>query len=356
MGRFLQTKLTLAAMLLSFVFTPASAYDFEVDGLYYNVISLEELTCEITYGDNKYTGEIVIPSNVSYNGQTLSVTAIGSEAFSGCIGLTKFVVPGSVISIGNGAFQGCEGITKLVIEDDNTTLKLGYNKEEFDGLFSDCPIDTLYVGRNFTSSTGNDPTFGHFGLDWHYMNVVIGNLVTEISPGAFAFCCFNGLTMGDSVTKIGSHAFCNARGLEGLYIGNPIIEIGSMAFVGTDIRSVVIGNSVVSIEYCAFSGLQFLESVTSLNPLPPILGGYNFIDAKEPVTLYVPQESISAYQAAEYWKDIEDIQGIDITEIKNTKISPIIKSSSIFDLQGRSFSAPRKGINIINGKKVLVRD
>lgn len=68
-------KLGLAvAMLLPFL--PAFAYDFEVDGIYYEVISVPDLTCEVVCGDTKYSGDIVIPSDVVYNGRTFTVTEI----------------------------------------------------------------------------------------------------------------------------------------------------------------------------------------------------------------------------------------------------------------------------------------
>ena len=49
----------LGMMLL--VTASASAYDFTVDGKYYNILDLQGSTCEITHGDEKYTGDIVIP-------------------------------------------------------------------------------------------------------------------------------------------------------------------------------------------------------------------------------------------------------------------------------------------------------
>lgn len=120
------SKLTLAlvAALLSFTFTPASAYDFQVDGIYYNIISASELTCAVTSGENKYTGEIVIPNTVTYKGRKLSVN-----------------------SIEDNSFDGCTGVNKLVIEDGNATLQLGTTVEERLGvkrIFKDCNIEFLY--------------------------------------------------------------------------------------------------------------------------------------------------------------------------------------------------------------------
>lgn len=70
--------------------------------------------------------------------------------------------------------------------------------------------------------------------------------------------------------------------------------------------------------------------------------------------LYVPQEAVSAYQAADVWKNFWDIRGIDVTGIQNiktTKQTPTV----IYDMNGRKLTETKKGLNIINGKKILIQ-
>ena len=99
-----QTKflLTTIAVLLGSVM--ANAYDFEVDGIYYNILSSTDLTAEVTHGDNKYTGDVIIPSTVNYKSRDIAVIAIGDSAFSGCTELNSITIPNSVTSIGFSAF------------------------------------------------------------------------------------------------------------------------------------------------------------------------------------------------------------------------------------------------------------
>ena len=80
--------------------TKAFAHDIEVKNaegvtIYYNWIN-DKTELEVSYYDidykrypNRYSGNVVIPESVMYNGKTYSVTSIGSNAFWGCTGLTS---------------------------------------------------------------------------------------------------------------------------------------------------------------------------------------------------------------------------------------------------------------------------
>ena len=70
----------LIAVLL--VGLQASAYDFEIDGIYYNVINATSKNVEVTSGDKAYSGDLVIPSHVTYEGTEYTVTQIDDKAFA----------------------------------------------------------------------------------------------------------------------------------------------------------------------------------------------------------------------------------------------------------------------------------
>jgi len=81
----------------------ASAYDAEINNIYYNFSGNE---AEVTSGPGSsiYSGAVVIPSSVIYNGTTYSVTSIGEYAFQSCSGLTSVSIGNGVTSIGFQAF------------------------------------------------------------------------------------------------------------------------------------------------------------------------------------------------------------------------------------------------------------
>jgi hypothetical protein len=78
--------------------------------IYYNIIE-DGSELEVSYkykGEhNRYSGVVVIPSEVIYNNRVLKVTSIGDEAFYNCYNLISVTIPNSVNTIGKRAFYGC---------------------------------------------------------------------------------------------------------------------------------------------------------------------------------------------------------------------------------------------------------
>lgn len=192
-------------------------------------------------------------------------------------------------------------------------------------------------------------------------SITIGNSVESILYGAFSSCSgLTSVTIPNSVTTIGREAFNYCTNLTSVTIGNSVTSIGSYAFFYcSGLTSVTIPKSVTSIGTHAFDEAE-LATVISLIENPFTINGkkpdfrtftYNtFINA----TLYVPTGTIDKYKATEGWKDFENIvegvpAGIKGVHLDNDKDYPI------YDINGRRLEAPQKGINIINGKKVIMK-
>ncbi len=114
----MQYKLRLLLLLLINTFSVVSyAHDIEVinsEGkiIYYNYNNdgsslsvTKKSSSKDSYGD--YSGKVVIPEEVTYEGKTYSVTCIGDSAFYNCNNITSVTIPASVVSIGYYAFYEC---------------------------------------------------------------------------------------------------------------------------------------------------------------------------------------------------------------------------------------------------------
>ena len=248
--------------LLLLCSTVASAHDFEVDGIYYNIANSSAKTVAVTYKGEyyyqytSYNGAITIPSAVTYNGTTHSVTSIGNYAFASCYGLTSITIPNSVTSIGDRAFQGCDGLTSVTIP--NSVTSIG------DLAFYYCPLEKVEINTRTIDSW--------FGGHTSIKEIIIGNSVTSIGGGAFYGCSgLTSVTIGNSVTSIGDEAFRGCSGLTSVTIPNSVTSIGYWAFQGcSGLTSVTIGNSVTSIGNWAFWNCRGLTSITIPNSVTSI--------------------------------------------------------------------------------------
>ena len=113
----------LFLMLLNML--SVSAYDFSAENddgvtIYYNTI--DDNSVEVTRNNNSYSGSVVIPSVVIYNGKNYNVTSIGYSAFSGYSDLTSVTIPESVTSIGDWAFSACSSLTEITISESVTSI------------------------------------------------------------------------------------------------------------------------------------------------------------------------------------------------------------------------------------------
>lgn len=98
------TSLMTTLILSVFFSISASAYDVEVDGIYYNLVKSRAI---VTSGKEKYKGDVIIPSSIKYYGKEYEVTSIGDNAFYECNELTTITLPESLTEIGMRAFTYC---------------------------------------------------------------------------------------------------------------------------------------------------------------------------------------------------------------------------------------------------------
>ena len=251
-------KISLFTALLLLCSTVATAHDFVVDGIYYNITDKTAKTVEVTSDGNSYNPyryQVMIPSSVTYNGTNYSVTSIGGRAFYNCeIYFVK--IPNSVTSIEGSAFENCIYLAFVTIGD--SVISIG------DRAFYGCIGLTSVTIPNSVTSIGWDAFNGCTGLT----SVTIGSGVKSINHGAFYSCTgLTNIVIPNSVTSIEGSAF-SCTGLTSVTIGSGVKSIKNGAFYCcTGLTCVTIPNSVTSIEQHAFRGCSGLKVVINCSNL-----------------------------------------------------------------------------------------
>ena len=293
----------MTTLVFSVIFSISSfAYDVEVDGIYYNLISKGNVA-EVTKGDKEYSGDITIPSSIIVNEVEYSVTNIGNESFRFCQKLISVIIPNSVTNIENYAFWQCNGLTSITIP--NSVTNIG------NGVFYGCNNLTSITISNSVTSIGDITFSGCSSLT----SITIPNSVTYIGFETFKGCInLTSITIPNSVTSIINSAFSGC-GLTSITIPNSVTSIGDNVFYNCkNLASVIIPNSVTSIGYNAFAKCPNLENIYCYAERFSKIYDDIFKDSYiEYINLYVPSSSLSYYQTTEPWSGFGKIKALEDT-------------------------------------------
>ena len=404
-----QTKFwltTIAALLFSLT---ASAHTFEVDGIYYNITSSTNFTVGVTYRgssyseySSEYNGTVIIPSTVTYNGNTYSVTSIGKytfyncsnltaitipegvtsigeyafyncssltaitipesvtsigySAFSGCSSLTAITIPEGVTSIGDYAFDNCTSLKEVIIEDGSETLSLGYNdyysSGTGEGLFYDCPLESVYLGRNLSYSSVSSYGYSPFYKRGRYPTISLGENITTISPYLFyGNTSLIAITIPESVTSIGSSAFYGCSSLTSITIPESVTSIGHYAFDNcTSLKEVIFedGSETLSLGYNYYYGGN---SITGQGlfydcPLESVYLGRNLSYSSENSYGYSPFYNKDALIHVTIGREVTAIGQYAFYSCDN--IHSLTINSGVLSIGSSAFSTPDKVIWLTN--------
>ena len=206
-----------------------------------------------------------------------TISRIGQSAFYGCYALKTINIPSSVKTIGDQAFTECYSLTNVTIP--STDVSIGYL------AFTYVP-NVTYPGNPGYLSWGARSVNGY----------VEGDLV------------FN----NDTKTKLRA---CSAAAEGEVIIPASVTEITTY-------------NTYVP--QGAFAYCKKLTSLVCKANVPPVVGvnAFSYVDRSQ-IPLYVPEESVEAYKAADEWKEFNPILPIDTQDVEQVSQQPTTKSQKL---------------------------
>ena len=272
----------LFAMLMSM---PMFAYDFQKDGIYYNI---EGDHVAVTYsGKGVYQGKVYIPYQVTFGGVTYPVTAIGEWAFEGGEDMTYLSIPSSITTIGEYAFVDCGSNIEVSIADLTAWCKVQFGNEHSSPLSS---AKRFYLNNS------------------EVKQLVIPDGVESIPNYAFYQCrSITSLNIAGSVKSIGSSAFEDCTGLTSIYVFDGVESIGGSSFEGcTGLSTIIFPSTLSSIALNAFKNCSNLNTIVSRIQEP-----FAFVDnvfcTYSTATVIVPEGTMTVYQLTDGWNLFDNI-------------------------------------------------
>lgn len=304
-----------------------------------------------------------------------ALTDLQDSAFIGCDSLETVTITAPIKEIGDHLFHKCPKLQSVTFPE--TVEKIG--KEAFCGScikeiklpsglqsigiwgFAYTDIESVELPEGMTSFGG----LGVFEQCYSLKSVKLPTTLTMIDSNSFYGCSsLETIVIPENVTRIGEYAFAFCENLKEITLPEGLMTIYSDAFENcTSLEHIIIPSTVTYIGGENFYGCSNLKSFTCLAKTPPTLDPFifavyhlTFDGMPEDKVLHVLPGCKAKYEEAEQWKDftiVEDANEI-VTGIRNvnTTSSP---ANNIYSITGVKQSAPRKGINIINGHKYLIK-
>lgn len=255
--------LFVSTLVLSVLFgNSALAYDFQLDGIYYTIISESNKTVEVSRNkDNLYTGDLTIPSQVTKYGVTYTVTRIGDYCFLDCAKLQSVNIPETIDSICYYAFIGCSALYEINIDNKNTYF------QSIDGVVFDKDLTTLLHFPSAKAETYEIPdgvkiiAKNSFTSNKLLRSLSMPSSVIKIEKSAFNCPNLIDIQLSESLEIIAEHSFSHCS-FTSIILPESLKYIGRGAFMDCKLSAIFIPKNVEYIsEDDAFSICSALEKI-----------------------------------------------------------------------------------------------
>ncbi len=262
-----------------------------------------------------YTGEIVVPAEITYGGTTYKVTKMvasafassnitsltlpdgmalntkmcmdcalletvvlpsdfaktfSASAFQNCTSLKSVTIPANATFTMANAFAGCTSLKEVIFVESPTVIDINSS------TFTDCPIEKLVlnrqIGDKYTTMTDkifrNSKTLttveiggqctklpaSYFENASLLSSVTITSEFTEFGTNVFAGTALTEYTLPTGVTAVSDNLFLNCKQLKKVVLGDGVTTIGAQAFQNSAVEDVNLPAGLKSIGVLAFSG------------------------------------------------------------------------------------------------------
>lgn len=325
-------------------FSQAGTVTYCKDYLLYKVNNCKTLALPeslISIGDGTFRGmaaleSIVIPNAVTEMGTyafaddtslksaklSTSCPWLKEGLFSECNALQSITIPSAVTKMDGYMFTNCKALTSATFEDGTDLIEMGYGASWKNyGLFSDCPLKTLNLGRWLSYNTEVASRSPFYSID-ALKNLNIGKNVKVIDKYMFSYCeGLEEVNLPDNITSVNLWGFRGCSSLKSVRLSEKLSQVGDYGFAGcTSLDNVTFPASMTSVASNSFSDCTALRKL-DLGQNLLIIGPSAFENDKALEGIEIPST----------------LYGLGVASFKNCTSLPYVEVKSISSVGKEAF-------------------
>ncbi len=322
-----------------------------IDGVNYLLDNREHTATVLPLPKDKYADDIIIPEKVAYYGKKYSVVGIGENAFKGCDGLTSITVEAKTpLPLGKDAFEGVPTDIALYVPDESKSLyESAEGWKEFEDIHPSAHVINgicyeLDPNTYFAKVVGlpNGKYKGDIVVPEEIAYEGVKYKVGSIGEFAFARCPeLKSVSLPSTITEIAEFAFIGNPALTAIYVSDDnktycdiegvvfsydkkkllvypsglsgrytvpegTERIEKNAFKGAGLQWICLPESLKEIGSFAFDQTYILMLISKAST-PPTAEDAAFYGLGLLSKVYVPEESMDTYRAADGWSAFSNI-------------------------------------------------